>query len=130
MGRISIVSRGSYLLDTHILVWAFTDQSRLSTKQQEIIRTAETWVSVATVWELSIKQALKKIRMPADYIAGLKRSETKILPVSLEHAAAVAALPHHHRDPFDRLLIAQARIEGLILMTTDRHFSAYDVELA
>jgi PIN domain nuclease of toxin-antitoxin system len=88
----------------------------------------EVFFSVATIWEVSIKAALNKPGFPADPSAlrrGLLRIGFIELPIASEHVIAVSRLPHHHRDPFDRLLVAQAQVEGLTLMTTDKKLAQY-----
>jgi PIN domain nuclease of toxin-antitoxin system len=91
------------------------------------------YLSAASVWEIVIKHAAGKLRLPAEPVAYLRgrlaETPAGILPISHEHALQVALLPLHHRDPFDRMLIAQAQVEGLHLMTADRQFKAYPVDL-
>ena len=123
------------LLDTHILVWCATDDPLLSraTRRAIIETSTETYVSAATAWEISVKAALGKLRLPRDPVEwfpeALATLEIKALPIIPEHALAAGALPLRHRDPFDRMLIAQARHEGLTLVTVDPVFKAYDVPL-
>jgi PIN domain nuclease of toxin-antitoxin system len=131
MGRVSLVTGNRFLIDTQILIWSFNDPGRLPSRYVDILAGSnDSFVSVATIWEISIKQSIKKIRMPADYLSGLRRSKTAILPISVEHADAVKDLPLHHRDPFDRMIIAQARVEELTILSSDRQFTLYDVSLA
>jgi PIN domain nuclease of toxin-antitoxin system len=93
----------------------------------------ELYLSAASAWEIAIKTSLGRLRLPidpAEYVrTRLLQSRTVPLPITHEHALRVASLPDHHRDPFDRLLIAQAQLEGLVIMTSDAHFSAYQVEI-
>ncbi len=93
----------------------------------------ELFLSVASCWEIAIKCSLGKLRLPADvadYLSTrLIETRATALPIQLSHAARVAALPHHHKDPFDRMLVAQAQIERLPILTADRQLAAYDVEL-
>jgi PIN domain nuclease of toxin-antitoxin system len=89
----------------------------------------EVFVSAATVWELAIKRALNKLRLPGDLPREIITSGFTALAVSMDHALAAGALPAHHNDPFDRMLIAQARLETLTLVTHDARFAAYDVPL-
>lgn len=85
-------------------------------------------VSVASFWEVAIKSALGKLDAPADLPARVEDLGFELLPITSEHAWAVRELPHHHHDPFDRLLIAQAQVERLPILTADPAFAAYDVE--
>lgn len=87
------------------------------------------FVSAVTAWEIAIKRSLGKLRAPENYLDALKRYRFTPLDISTEHALAVEHLPHHHHDPFDRLLIAQATHERLTLVTRDRRFDLYDVRL-
>jgi PIN domain nuclease of toxin-antitoxin system len=93
----------------------------------------ELYLSAASAWEIAIKSSLGRLRLPmdpAEYVrTRLLQSQTVPLAISHEHALRVASLPAHHRDPFDRLLIAQAQLEGLVIMTSDTHFAAYEVEV-
>jgi PIN domain nuclease of toxin-antitoxin system len=85
------------------------------------------FVSAASAWEIAIKAALGKLRIPGTVEAGVEGSGFSRLPIDFRHAAAVADLPLHHADPFDRMLIAQARTEGLVIVTQDRQFEPYGV---
>lgn len=123
------------LLDTHVLLWWLLDDARLSPRVRMIMtdgRNELLW-SVASSWELAIKVGLGKVRVPGplrSYIPG-KLQEQNILTLQVEHAHAfeVAELPLLHRDPFDRLLIAQARIERITLISVDEHLRPYDIEV-
>lgn len=116
------------LLDTHIVLWAFDGDARLSHNYRSILTSDRTlYVSAASVWEMAIKISLGKLRAFDDLTGTLRRAGYEILAVSSEHAEVVARLPLHHRDPFDRLLIAQAIVEGLPVMTADPAFRLYDV---
>ncbi|MFC3631532.1 type II toxin-antitoxin system VapC family toxin [Paracoccus angustae] len=118
------------LLDTHIVLWAMADDARLSRALRDAIAGAEAlFISAATVWEVAIKASLGKLDVPADLFDRALSAGAQPLPISWTHARAVAELPPHHADPFDRLLIAQARTEGLALVSVDRQFGAYDVAL-
>jgi len=115
------------LLDTHIAVWAVIDQPRLSLDaRKEIASAATILVSAATVWEVSIKAALGKLDIDVnDLVETLEASGAEELPVTWKHAVAVRSLPRFHRDPFDRLLIAQAEQEDLQLLTHDVLLARY-----
>ena len=123
------------LLDTHCWLWLESAPERLSERVRRQLADPETelLLSVVSVWELAIKTALGKLELPealATYVPSrLRRSSVGTLPVRLEHALEVAQLPPHHADPFDRMLIAQARAERLPILTADTAFAAYDVEL-
>lgn len=120
-----------YLVDTHILLWVLNADSRLSDRHRDIFLAGEDVnVSAISVAEIAIKKSLGKITLSGDVVDILRSSGIPILIVNEVHAARLEHLPLHHRDPFDRLLIAQAQIEGLTLVTADRQFSAYDVALA
>lgn len=116
------------LLDTHALVW--WDEGRLPRRVVTAIQEAdEVYVSAVTAWEIAIKSALGKIVARASVGEAISDYGFTALPVTIGHADAVRSLPQHHRDPFDRLLIVQARIEGLSLVSRDPAFAAYDVEV-
>jgi len=122
------------LLDTHILLWALAEPRRLSKAVVEAIEAGENEVlfSAASIWEIAIKSEVLRAEFGVDAVAiiGAAR-ETRFteLAISAEHAAAVAALPPHHKDPFDRLLIAQAITEPARLVTADKALAAYSDDL-
>ncbi len=115
------------LLDTHVLLWAFADDPRLSPEARDLITDGENLVyaSAASAWEIAIKKALGKLSLPGDFEAHLRYHRYTPLPVSVSHALAVETLPQYHSDPFDRLLIAQARQERLVLLTANHRLSRY-----
>jgi PIN domain nuclease of toxin-antitoxin system len=115
------------LLDTHIMLWAMRDADELGLKARELIAQADVvFVSAASLWEVSIKSALGKLSVdPARLQQQLLLAGFEALPITWAHAAAVHLLPPHHRDPFDRLLIAQAMTEPLHLLTRDAALQAY-----
>ena len=115
------------LLDTHVFLWAVSANQRLSSAARARISGAEAvYVSAASIWEVAIKARLGKIEGdPEALVSSIEASGFHELPVSARHAAAVAALPLHHADPFDRLLLAQAFSEPLCLLTVDRALLAY-----
>lgn len=117
------------LVDSHVLLWHVVDDPRLTPEPTATIEAvdAEVLVSTASLWEIAIKAALGKLDAPDDLPARVEALGFHLLPVSAEHAWQVRRLPHHHGDPFDRLLIAQARIERLTIVTADALFDAYDV---
>ena len=119
------------LLDTHILLWWLSDDPLLPTAAREAIASpdAEVLVSAATAWEIAIKRAAGRLDAPDDLLEALHVNDFEMLPITVVHALAAGALPPHHSDPFDRMLIAQARAESLILISVDNRFPQYDVEL-
>ncbi|MGI4895985.1 MAG: type II toxin-antitoxin system VapC family toxin [Janthinobacterium lividum] len=119
------------LLDTHVLLWWLTDDERLPERMRVAVGDGENevLVSAATAWEMSIKAALGKLTVPEDLRGELRQQGFTELPVTVEDGLAAGALPRHHDDPFDRMLIAQAVRGGLQLLTVDRRFGDYDVRL-
>lgn len=119
------------LLDTHVLLWWMDASPSLSQAASEKISdvTNIVFVSAAVVWEIRIKQALGKLRLPADFRQVLERQPFEKLPITADHAHAVGDLPSHHRDPFDRMLIAQAKVEGLTIVTHDSIFHQYRIPI-
>lgn len=119
------------LLDTHALLWWLTDDPALSATAREVLADPvnEPLVSAASVWEIAIKRSLGKLTAPDDLPDRIAEQGFSWLPVSAAHAWQVRELPAHHRDPFDRLLIAQALVERLAIITTDAHFNDYDIEV-
>jgi PIN domain nuclease of toxin-antitoxin system len=119
------------LLDTHILLWALADDPALKPAWRTTLDEAESiHVSAATVWEIAIKRALGKLRVDGDLARAAREAGCLPLPITWEHGEAAGGLPAHHADPFDRLLIAQGRLEGLMILTADAMFARYDVALA
>jgi PIN domain nuclease of toxin-antitoxin system len=119
------------LLDTHILLWALADDPALRPAWRATLDEAESlYVSAATVWEIAIKRALGKLRVDGDPARAAREAGCIPLPITWEHGEAAGGLPLYHGDPFDRLLIAQGRLEGLTIMTADAMFARYDVALA
>ena len=119
-----------YLLDTNLVLWSAVSPDRLSKRAAALVssRDVEASFSLATLWEVAIKTSLEKPGFKVDSTAlrnGLLDQGFKQLDIRPEHLAVVARLPWHHRDPFDRLLIAQAFVEGLTLLTSDRLLSRY-----
>ena len=118
------------LLDTHVALWAITDSPKLPQKARELIQSPKTsvWISAASVWEISIKHSLGRGDMPVcgqDAVRYFRESGYRFLAVEAEHAAAVEELAHHHQDPFDRILVAQAIVEPMRLMTHDPLVALY-----
>ena len=122
-----------FLLDTHTFLWAVLDDSRLSDRVRSLMLNTENelLVSPASYWEIAIKISLGKYTLNEDFNAFMERqtaySEFTPLPISIKHASIVATLPFHHRDPFDRLLAAQALTEGVPILSIDKAFDCYSV---
>ena len=119
------------ILDTHAAVWWLSDDARLGV---EAIRhlgddTNQVLLSAAVVWEVAIKRSLGKLEVPDGFAPTLLSAGAQPLAVTLDHAAAVEALPWHHRDPFDRLLVAQTRVEGATLISRDASLGRYDISI-
>lgn len=118
------------LLDTHVALWAITDSPKLPLKARELISSPKTnvWISSASIWEIAIKHALGRGDMPIssqDALRYFSDSGYRRLPIEAEHALAVEDLPAHHGDPFDRMLVAQALVEPMRLMTHDAMVALY-----
>ncbi len=114
------------LLDTHLLLWALGTPSKLPAAARKLINDANVYVSAASIWEISIKVALGKLSAdPREVLAALEPAGFLELPVTGAHAARVVNLPPVHRDPFDRLLIAQALVEPMRLLTNDAALAHY-----
>lgn len=114
------------LLDTHLLLWAVSAPQKLSLATRKRIDACEVFISAASIWEVSIKAALGKLDAdPAALLAEIEPAGFRLLPVTGEHAAAVARLPTIHNDPFDRMLVAQAKTEPLLLLTNDAALAGY-----
>ncbi len=124
------MSQTGYLLDSQVLLWIDYEPERLAgTPLLRLLPTAEGYVSTATAWELGIKFASNKLDLRVPVSEMVRTYGFLELPISFQHAEAAAALPYHHRDPFDRMLIAQALVEGLILVTTDGKLLQYGVPI-
>lgn len=118
-----------FLLDTHALLWWLMNEPKLGTQCKELIGDGrnQIFVSAATTWEISIKTALGKLAAPEDMDTIVEDEGFDKLPISLYHGQMAERLPPIHRDPFDRMLIAQAQAEGLILITADDNISPYGI---
>jgi PIN domain nuclease of toxin-antitoxin system len=118
------------LLDTHAALWWLAADSRIGhSAARELRAENEVLLSSVVVWEIAIKRSIGKLTAREDAAAILLERGARALPVTLEHAAAVETLPLHHRDPFDRMLIAQAQLESAAIVARDGAFSAYDVQV-
>jgi PIN domain nuclease of toxin-antitoxin system len=118
------------LLDTHVVLWWLTDDPTLSEEVKiRLDDEPDVSVSSATLWEVAIKQSIGELAEPEDLTDRIAQSGFRQLAISFEHAIAAGRLPLLHRDPFDRLLVAQARCDGLTLVTRDPQVQRYDVDL-
>ncbi len=117
------------LLDTHVLLWWLAGEPSLGERARQAITDGKNTVflSAVAVWEIRIKQSLGKLEVPDQFREVLARERFVPLPVTVEHAHAIASLPPIHRDPFDRLLVAQAQVERLTVVTRDHHIPLYGV---
>jgi PIN domain nuclease of toxin-antitoxin system len=121
------------LLDTHVWLWMSGDSSRLGSQTRALLENLdnELWLSAASAWEIAIKAGRHGFVLggdAGDYVRSRLRAQgVRQLDIHFDHVLAVEHLPEHHRDPFDRLLVAQARVEGLMLISVDHRLRAYDV---
>jgi len=122
------------LLDTHTFLWWIADSPRLSARAREVIRDSnnELLFSAASGWEIAIKAQLGRLQLPDNLeqfiVEQLSLNTILVLPIQLRHALHVYTLPQHHRDPFDRMLVAQSQVENLPILTTDPHIAQYEVK--
>lgn len=123
------------LLDTHSFLWFIGGDKRLSAKAKEAIADLENevFLSVASLWEMAVKINIGKLKLPRPYEElipeQLMQNEIRVLRAELSHLTQYIALPLHHRDPFDRLLVAQAQVEEMTVVSKDEAFESYDVDL-
>ena len=124
----------SYLLDTHTYIWWLGDPDRVGAAATSVLSEAsnQVFVSVASIWEIAIKSSLGKLTLSEDVQSlahSLDEDGFKLLGIVPHHCGAVSALPFHHRDPFDRMLVAQALCENLILLSRDGALCSYPIEV-
>ena len=119
------------LLDTHVLMWSLSDPAKLGAAARSALRDSENevLVSAGSIWEIAIKRASGKLRAPEHLRSGIEQQGFQHLPMTFVHAERAGSLPLHHRDPFDRMLIAQAQIENLMLVTADARIAHYEVPI-
>ena len=119
------------LLDTHVLVWVLSEPNRLAAKTSEAIAAKENdvFVSAVSPWELAVKGPREGLGLPDDIEAQVDRQSFERLPVLFRHIEPIKSMPYFHRDPFDRMLVAQAITEGLTIVTADRKLRDYPVGL-
>lgn len=120
------------LLDTHTLLWFAADDPRLSQSADHAIRDRgiQAFVSVASLWEIGIKIRIGKLKLDHGWdglLQGMKQNDLQVLPVTPQHVVMTCQLPFHHRDPFDRMLVAQALVEDLTIVSADSQFDAYGI---
>ena len=118
-----------YLLDTHVLLWWLGDPTQLSKSARSAIGDGgnEVYVSAAAAWEMAIKKRLGRLDFPANLVEVLRDEHSNVLPIGLEHALGVSDLPLHHQDPFDRMMVSQAKAEDLTFITRDDLIPQYGV---
>jgi PIN domain nuclease of toxin-antitoxin system len=119
------------LVDSNALIWAYVRPAELSSPSRKAIGDVahERFVSIAALWELSIKLSSGKLSMPNELTDAIDDLALTVLPISMSHVQRIRHLPFHHRDPFDRMMIAQAIEDGLTIVTRDRIFAAYGVRV-
>ncbi|HMJ73162.1 MAG TPA: type II toxin-antitoxin system VapC family toxin [Solirubrobacterales bacterium] len=119
------------LLDTHVMIWALEAPDRLDSKARAAIESRENkvFVSVVSPWELAIKGPREGLRLPDKLETEMDRRGFDLLPVLFRHMEPIGSMPYHHRDPFDRMLVAQALVDGLTIVTADRKMTNYQVSL-
>ena len=119
------------LLDTHTLIWWLAKNPTLSIAAKEVIADPDNlvFVSAASAWEIAIKKSLGKLQAPDDLKKQMERQRFRELTIDIDSALAIEHLPNHHKDPFDRILIAQAMQEKLTIVSRDRIFKSYDVAI-
>ncbi len=118
------------LIDSHVALWWLTAEPSLGPACIEQLQSADqVFFSAVTPWELGIKRSIGKLSFPEGLLTELEASGFVELPISASHAEHAPALPHHHRDPFDRMLVAQAQLESLTLVTADRLLHPYDIDI-
>lgn len=118
------------LADTHVLLWWLADSPQLTSKARKLLKDPSNlvFISSASVWEIGIKTRLGKLRVDGELLPQIEANGFEKLPIRSEHAWSAGKLPLHHRDPFDRMLVAQAEMEGLKILSHDKIFRLYDVD--
>jgi PIN domain nuclease of toxin-antitoxin system len=123
-----------YLLDTHVFLWWITDSPRIPENIRKVIedKNSELFLSAASIWEMMIKSKLNKLQLPDNQQEFIREQLTlnslRVLNITMEHSFEVYGLPEIHKDPFDRMLIAQARVEGFTIITSDAFIEQYNVD--
>lgn len=118
-----------YLLDTHVLLWWLTEPEKIKIKAQDIIRNRSNhiFVSSASFWEMAIKKSIGKLSLPHNLLEAVAAEHFQLLPIMPEESLGVADLPFYHSDPFDRMLIIQAKLNDLVIITKDLKIAEYPV---
>lgn len=121
----------SYLIDTHIFIWLMENNKKVSGQIKALLQspTVDVFISIASVWEMVIKQTKGKLKIPEDIKGGIRSSGLTILPIEISHALQTGKLPNYHHDPFDRMLISQTKIENLTLITADPKIWKYKIPI-
>lgn len=120
-----------FLLDTHALIWWLANDATLSQAARTVIANPDNliFVSAASAWEIAIKKQIGKLNIPDDLETQIEQNDFQPLPIIISHAAYIEKLPLHHKDPFDRIIIAQAICEKMKIVTRDKQFDAYPVDV-
>lgn len=120
----------SYLLDTHIILWWLTDLKEIAPKASKIISNKENniFISSVSLWEMAIKKSLGRLTLPRNIIEILQTENFQIIPMGYEEALGISDLPQIHQDPFDRMLVMQAKLHNCVLITRDKNVMKYPVE--
>lgn len=118
-----------YLIDTQIFIWLMESNKRLTSNYVALLRNPKTniYISIASIWEMIIKQSLGRLKIPSDLEGDLQKAGFHVLPIEISHILGLKTLPHIHKDPFDRMLVAQAGKENLRLITSDKKIAKYKV---
>ena len=118
-----------FLLDTHVLLWSLAEPGKLSDRARDALENAhnEVFVSAVSAWEITVTRAKGRLTAPDNLAAVVEERGLTHLPLTFHHAERAANLPPHHRDPFDRFLVAQAQLEALVLVTRDSRISLYSI---
>jgi len=126
-----MVNDKGFLIDTQIFIWWMEKSKRLSEKSFDLLNDPQNkiFLSVASVWEIVIKKGRRKLEVPKDVRGGIEKSGFIPLPIEVFHVLGVEKLPHYHKDPFDRILISQAKVEDFTLITSDEKIWKYDLSL-
>lgn len=121
----------SYLIDTHIFIWLMENNKKVSPKIKTLLQnpSANVFISIASIWEMVIKQTKGQLKIPKDIEGGIESSGFVILPIEISHVLETGKLPLHHKDPFDRILISQVLVEDLTLITADPKIWKYKLPL-
>jgi len=121
------------LIDTHVFLWGIQSEDKLSRRIRELLPVSDVWISVASLWEIVTKSQTGKLSLPAPvgrYLSDkLRANGVSVLSITFDHVKRLEELPTHHRDPFDRILIAQSLEESLPIVTSDQVFERYAVEI-